>query len=362
MRYVSICCGVDGFARAFTKFKVDCVMASDSDQIVQKAYRLLYPRHDLRGAIEDINWWDVPEHEILTAGFPCQPFSVGGYKLGFADTRGTVFYYIAEVVKHKKPKVVILENVKGLLNHDEGRTLDTILHTMNEIGYTVDFNIVNSKFWLPQSRDRVYIVCIRDDLVKPERLKTKGSDAVAKARKRFANYMMIKTFNFPWPARTIVRSQLRDILDEAPEERHYLTADKINVLVNAMRAANMEYPFMNGLGGYDFTSHVADQVSFSVNGQGIAYCIDANYWKGTSPSSVDNSKRTQVIEYDDNHTAFRVRKLTPLECFRAQGFPDFIPKTLSENGISNTNLYTMAGNAVSVPVVEELIGEVLKHL
>src|SRR5699024_11172970 len=172
-------------------------------------------------------------HDILTAGTPCQSFSVAGKRKGFDDTRGTLFFYVARIAKEKQPKVVWIENVKGLVNHDKGNTLDTMVKTLNDIGYVVDFDVLNSKYFgVPQNRERICIVAIRKDLIEAEPFSeesTTGQTIVPKGKRRIGEWA--KTFNFDWPEQAEVTTRLRDILESNVDEKYYLDEEKTARLV-----------------------------------------------------------------------------------------------------------------------------------
>src|SRR5690606_12170926 len=154
--YVSLFSGIGGFEQALNKLGGKCVFASEIDKFAAKAYATLYGDEHLHGDITEIDTDDIPDHDLLVGGFPCQAFSVAGKRLGFEDTRGTLFFEMARLAKAKQPKVVLAENVKGLVGHDKGRTLNTIVQTLCDIGYTVDFNVLNSKYFgVPQNRERI---------------------------------------------------------------------------------------------------------------------------------------------------------------------------------------------------------------
>jgi DNA (cytosine-5)-methyltransferase 1 len=229
--YVSLFSGVGGFEQALNKLGGKCVMASEIDKYANLAYETLYG-HKTVGDITKVAAESVPDHDLLVGGFPCQAFSVAGKRLGFEDTRGTLFFEIARIAKVKRPKAMLLENVKGLVSHDKGRTLDTIVQTLCDIGYTVDFEVLNSKFFgVPQNRERIFIIAIRDDLIKPEPWKIEGTNVVAKGKRRIAKLDGVKTFNFDWPPQEEVTTRLRDILEDNVDERYYLSEEKTARLV-----------------------------------------------------------------------------------------------------------------------------------
>jgi DNA (cytosine-5)-methyltransferase 1 len=206
-------------------------MASEIDKYANQAYEILYGEPTV-GDVTKIDAVNVPDHDLLVGGFPCQAFSVAGKRLGFDDTRGTLFFEIARIAKVKRPKAVLLENVKGLVGHDGGKTLNTIIQTLSEIGYNVDFNVLNSKYFgVPQNRERIFIIAVRDDLIKTESWRIEGTNVVAKGKRRISEIDGVKTFNFDWPTQDYVSTRLRDILESDVDERFYLSEDKTAKLV-----------------------------------------------------------------------------------------------------------------------------------
>jgi DNA (cytosine-5)-methyltransferase 1 len=185
-KYVSLFAGIGGFDLALNNLGGECVLASEIDKYASQAYSILYGDEHLRGDVTKINENDVPDHDLLAFGFPCQAFSVAGKRLGFEEARGTLFFEAARIAKEKQPKVLLAENVKGLVGHDKGKTLDTIIQTLDEIGYTVDFEVMNSKYFgVPQNRERIFIVAVRNDLIEPSEWNVgKRSDVVAKGKRR----------------------------------------------------------------------------------------------------------------------------------------------------------------------------------
>ena len=226
-------------------------MASEIDKYANKAYEILYG-HSTVGDITKVAAEDVPDHDLLVGGFPCQAFSVAGKRLGFADTRGTLFFEIVRIARVKRPKAMLLENVKGLISHDKGRTLDTIIQTLHDIGYTVDFNVLNSKYFgVPQNRERIFIVAIRNDLIEPEVWNIgKRKDVVAKGKRRISE-LGVRTFNFDWPPQTEVTTRLRDILEDKVDEKYYLSEEKTAKLVAQLRDKEIESADVLNVGQID---------------------------------------------------------------------------------------------------------------
>lgn len=168
IRFIDLFCGIGGFhlgvgrAAAQKGVEAECVFSSDIDKKCQEAYAGNFGRRPL-GDITKVSEKEIPNHDLLLAGFPCQPFSILGHKKGFEDTRGTLFFDIARILKEKRPSAFILENVKLLVNHNHGQTLKRILQTLRELGYHVDYRVLNAlDFGLPQKRERVFIVGFSD--------------------------------------------------------------------------------------------------------------------------------------------------------------------------------------------------------
>jgi DNA (cytosine-5)-methyltransferase 1 len=441
--YIELFAGIGGFRQALDPLGGQCVFASEIDKFAQQSYKTLYGDGHLHGDITQVDEKDVPNHDVLVGGFPCQAFSVAGKRLGFADeTRGTLFFEIVRIMREKKPKIAVLENVKGLVGHDKGKTLDTVVTTLNEIGYTVDFDVLNSKYFgVPQNRERIFIVAVRDDLVDTEEWRITGTNVVAKGKRRIAQIDGVKTFNFDFPQQAEVTTSLRDILEDSVGERYYLSEEKTAKLVAQLNekeaTADSNDSVMVGhadIRGNDSIkrvySPVGDTPTLTTMGGGhrepkiaeiakpdnLSYCIDANYAKGIAPNGIGKGRRTHVEEvhalterrtdeakqlrreYRDKYgkdfsprrgkevvpredgigncvTAtqtieqtllekprYRIRKLTPLECWRLQGFSDEAHALVKDASISDSQRYKQAGNAVTVNVIDAIGKRLITYL
>jgi DNA (cytosine-5)-methyltransferase 1 len=159
VRFVELFAGIGGFRLALEKQGMQCVWANDIDPFACTVYRSQWNDGTLHeGDINEVDPFTIPDHELLVGGFPCQPFSFAGSQRGFDDTRGTLFFSIARILREKKSTSFIFENVKGILSNDSGKTFLTILGTLDELGYDVEWRVLNSKdFGVPQNRERVYI-------------------------------------------------------------------------------------------------------------------------------------------------------------------------------------------------------------
>ena len=228
--------GIGGFETALNCLGGNCVFASEIDKHAQNNYEIIHG-HKAQGDIKEVDARDVPDHELLTAGFPCQAFSVAGKRLGFQDARGTLFFEIARIAKEKRPRVLLLENVKNLVGHDKGKTLNTMVQILSDIGYVVDFEVLNSKYFdVPQNRERVFIIGIREDLIETERweIPKKRKDVVARGKRRIRELEGIKSFNFDWPEQAKTTKRLRDILEKNVDEKYYLSKEKTEKLVSQL--------------------------------------------------------------------------------------------------------------------------------
>lgn len=437
-KYIELFAGIGGFRSALDSIGGECVFASEIDPFATISYKALYNgAPELHGDITKIAAEDIPEHDVLVGGFPCQAFSVAGQRKGFADTRGTLFFEIARIASVKKPRLMLLENVKGLLSHNQGRTFETMCAALNEIGYAVDFKIVNSKYFnVPQNRERIYIVCDRD--ADHESWEVVGNDVSARAKRR-VQALGVRTFNFDWPESHGVTKRLRDILETDVAEKYYLSesktakliaeiesrgslgttdANSVNVVgslghygndqMNRVYSVDGQAPTIIAVSGGGRETKILkpslEQFSF---GEGIAYNIDDSYAKGTSLGDVGKGRRTHVLEHcpvtktevrpvltpdraekrqngrrfkdndeesftltaQDRHgiavgryPRYRIRKLTPLECWRLQGFTDAQHAKAVAAGVSDSQLYKQAGNAVTVTVIKAIAPDLVFRL
>ncbi|GLO66239.1 DNA (cytosine-5-)-methyltransferase [Oceanobacillus kimchii] len=462
-KYVSLFSGIGGFEQALNKLGGECVLASEIDKFANQAYEIIYGEKTV-GDITKVNAEDVPDHDLLVGGFPCQAFSVAGKRGGFDDARGTLFFEMARIAAEKMPKVILAENVKGLISHDKGKTLDTIVKTLNECGYRVDFDVLNSKYFgVPQNRERIFIVAVREDLVENEPWLIEGKNVVAKGKHRISEYDDVKTFNFDFPNNDVVTNKLRDILEPIVEERYYLSEEKTAKLVAKLNddersntpkcvhniyggfkeakprvfdnesptirtssggghlpsvleevkglpireatnkgyavaregdAVNFQFPDSKTRRGR-VGKQIAQTLEASNINQGVVESFIARNGNVTMESSMEDIKREcEIIQLGHTGTGgqrgriigtygispclsateykqptqiadspmYRIRKLIPLECFRLQGFSDQIHQKLVDAGISDSQRYKMAGNAVTTNVIEAIGKNLLPYI
>jgi len=305
MRFLDLFAGLGGFRLALESQHAECVYSCEKDPNVRQTYFLnfrTWPGRD----ITEVDPMSIPEHDLICAGFPCQPFSISGNRLGFADSRGTLFYDILRIAKHHKTKYLILENVRNLKSHDNGRTFKLICQELQKLGYKVHAQVLNaSQYGVPTARQRIFIVATLDG--------TK--------------------YKFPTPSNQV--TCLEDYLETGEKlTKHVINTEDIKWRSPVGFPHNK--PIQLGLVGkggqgeriYSTEGHA---VTFSAHGGGRA------------------SKTGAYV------TAQGIRKLSPREAFRVMGFPEnyVLPK-------NDAHAYTQIGNSVAVPVVAAVHKQLLK--
>ena len=274
---------------------------------------------NVAGDITKVDEKNIPNHDILLAGFPCQAFSLAGQKRGFEDARGTLFFDVARIIKYHKPKVVFCENVKNLVNHDRGRTFNVIKSILEALGYTVFYKILNSKnFGVPQNRERIYIVGFRKDIA-PER--------------------------FLFPEKTDCTRVIKDIVEEDEVSTKYYLSTAY--LTSLKRHKERHASKGNGF-GYEVRElySVAGAIVCGGMGRERNLIIDERL---TDFIPVTHIKGGVNREY--------IRKMTPREWARLQGFPNDFKLV-----VADTHLYRQFGNSVTVPVIHEIAKKIKAQL
>lgn len=315
--FIDLFCGIGGIRLGMEAAGFNCIMSSDINPECQRTYFENFGEMP-QGDITKIDEKSIPDHDILCAGFPCQPFSISGKQKGFGDTRGTLFFEICRIIYEKKPSVVFLENVKHLVHHDHGKTLDTILKKLEELGYTVSWRVLNgADFGVPQNRERIIII---------------GSLKYA--------------FDFN-KVKSQPRGQLIDSLDKEGDFE-YLQPDEYTLLENPKKQpvsglifAGYRNKSIRKVGVRPGTIHLS-RVHKQPNRIYSVYGIHP-----TLPSQ-ETSGRFFVLT-DDN----KVRKLTLNECWRIMGFPENY-KRISSTG----EQYKQLGNSVCVPMIAAVAEEI----
>ena len=338
MKFLELCAGIGGFRQALENLGCECIGYSEIDKHAIKLYSAWYNDECNFGDITKIEAEKLPDFELLVGGFPCQAFSIAGKRGGFNDTRGTIFFDFARIMKAKKPKFAIFENVKGLLSHDGGKTYETMLRTLDELGYDAQWATLNTKFHgLPQNRERVYIVANLRERSSTKILFERGNDSADKVERTEQSIIGAMTGLY----------KIGDIDGLNTQYSRVYDSEGISATINAQGGGLGAKTGLYKVGAIDgvFRLKQGNRV-YGVNGKARTICAEGGGYGGYT-GLYTNSEQTKV------------RRLTPKECFRLQGFKDEMVELGYKLGISDTQLYKMAGNAVSVPVVEWVAQRVL---
>ena len=308
IKFIDLFAGIGGIRIAFEKAGAECVFSSEWNKFAQQTYEKNFGETPV-GDIREVHASDIPDFDILCAGFPCQPFSIAGVskKLslnkphGFEDkTQGTLFYEILRILDEKKPAAFFLENVKNLEKHDKGKTFTVIREALLDAGYSFNYKIINAKSLVPQNRERIFMVGFRDPKI-----------------------------GFTFPDITDLKPRIRDILEEEVPEKYTLT-DHL----------------------WEYLQNYAEKHRLKGNGFGFGLVDIDNHCRTLSARYFKDGSEILIPQEGKNP-----RRLTPRECARIQGYSDsfIIP-------VSDTQAYKQFGNSVAVPVVEILANQVVHTL
>ena len=302
--FIDLFAGIGGIRIPFEAIGGECVFTSEWDKFSQQTYKLNF-KDDVHGDITQIDESAIPVHDVVLAGFPCQPFSNAGLKEGFSDTRGTLFFDVERIARYHEPKVMLLENVKGLVSHDKGRTLHVILESLDNLGYWVQYKVLNARdFGVPQNRERIYIV------------------AYSK------NYFDEDAFQFPKPLNK--PTQVGDILETRVASK-YTISDRL------------------------WAGHQRRKLEHVAKGNGFGYSIfnaSSPYTSTISARYYKDGSEILIAQRGKNP-----RKVTPREAARLQGFPEWF-----QVNPSDSQAYRQFGNSVAVPVIEVIARRIGKLL
>lgn len=311
-KFIDLFAGIGGIRLAYQNIGGKCVFTSEWDSFAKKTYEANFGEVPF-GDITQISETEIPDHDILLGGFPCQPFSIAGVskknslgrKHGFLDkTQGTLFFDIARIIEHKKPKVFMLENVKNLISHDKKQTFKVIIETLTKLGYTVHYKVLDAKYYVPQHRERIIIVGFDKSVFKD-----------------------IESFSFPEPKN--VELAIKDVLEPKVEDK-YTLSDK---LWNYLQEYKKKHQAKGNGFGFGLT-----------NLNGVSRTLSARYYKDGAEILIPQKGKNP-------------RRLTPRECARIQGFPDnfIIP-------VSNNQAYKQFGNSVATPLIQAVGKNIVKEL
>lgn len=349
----------EGVISALGKENVEVVFASELDKITKRAYEYIHDT-EIAGDITKVNKEEIPDHDILVGGFPCQAFSIAGKMEGFNDTRGTLFFQIEKIMEVKKPRIVFLENVKNLISHDKGRTLEVILEKISEQGYQVDFEVLNSKhFDAPQSRERIYIVAKR--IERQEEIESdweikKKNNTLNKRKKMLNQNKKIKKMNFPFPEEKEEKIMpMTSILEKEVDEKYFFNDEKKEDLLKELKGQNLTSL-------HTTKNHLNMVGELNIKGNDSIRRVYHPYGVCPTLTTMGGGHREPKIIVQKEDGELDVRKLTPLECLRVQRFPDEYYEKMKELNMSNSRIYKAAGNAVTVSTIKNIFLQIKKEM
>ena len=319
MKFIDLFSGLGGFRLGFQDYG-KCVFSSDVDKFVSKTYYDNFNENPLNDITKQ-NEKEIPTFDILCAGFPCQPFSIAGYRRGFSDTRGTLFFDIERILRHHKPKAFILENVKGLVNHDEGRTLSIILNKLSTtingvnnierdkdcLNYNVFFKVLNSRnFGLPQNRERIFIIGFKNESV-----------------------------NFSFDNKN-KQTKLLDVIDKNFSK---------DLNVNPHVRSQIEFHLNNRRDFHDI-KYIESLLAYEIRKSRCSFRFDNLSPTLTAKMGTGGNNVPVLVQ--------KMRKFSVKECLRIQGFPDWYKIDQTSQG------YKQVGNSVSVPLIKALSKKIVE--
>lgn len=308
MKVVSLFSGIGGIDIGFSSRFYKTIYMNELDEKARVTLGSNFSKIKIDGRdLKDIKPKEIPNHDVLLAGFPCQAFSIAGYRKGFEDERGDLFFYVLKIAIHHKPKVIFLENVKNLISHDNGNTFETIRTSLIKNGYYVKYKVMNAKDYgnIPQNRERIYIVA-------------------------FKSKEVYKNFEFPPPIKLI--TEVSDLLEKKVDSKFYYNNENFknfDLLSSSVKSMGVIYQWRR--------HYVRENKSF------VCPTLTANMGTGGHNVPIVIDKKG-------------IRKLTPRECYRFQGFDEkyVIPD------LANCHLYKQIGNSVVVPVVRRIANNIQK--
>lgn len=304
--FIDLFAGIGGFRIALEKAGATCVFSSEINKYALQVYKDNF-NEEASGDITKIAEKDIPAHDVLCAGFPCQAFSMLGMKKGFCDTRGTLFFDVVRIAKHHKPKVIFLENVPGLVSHDKGNTFEVIKNNLIDLGYKIYWKILEATmFGVPQKRKRIFIVAVRNDIKK----------------------------DFIFPEGSLTDKTMKDVMETNVNANHFISEKRYERIFLLKKSGITRFDkFIIGPGDLAHTLLAVD--------------YEANLIVDKTVPTGKFLKQTNII---NKHN---LRRLTPLEYRRLQGFPESFKMS-----VSNKQAYYLLGNSVPVSVVSAIFEQI----
>ncbi|MDP3993442.1 MAG: DNA cytosine methyltransferase [bacterium] len=343
VRYLDLFSGIGGFRLAMERvgkkigLNTKCVGYSEIDKNAVLTYGTNFDV-DSETGLGDITKFEskktieksIPDFEVLFAGFPCQPFSLMGLKKGFTDARGTLFFYIAKILETKKPQLFVLENVRGLQSHDNGKTLQRILDILTvKLEYKVRVDVLNShNFGVPQTRRRIYLIGTKNQGV----------------------YEEIKELEFQKEKTSQRYKTVWHLLEREVDDKYYLSKKILKTILS------------DGTGGYSSKSEINRLIArpLTATMHKLHRANQDNYYSDRFIFGNFSNIKQSVALAESTEGPGRIRRITPVEAFRLQGFPDEFVYKAKSAGVSDTQLYRQSGNAITVNVAETVLKSIFR--
>jgi len=390
MKFFDLFCGIGGFRLGMETKRNVCIGSCEIDKYARQTYAKNFGHEPEYRDVREIKPGELPDFDCLCAGFPCQSFSLAGKRRGFEDTRGTLFFEIARIAREKQPSILLLENVKGLVSHDKGETFRIILETLDELGYDVEWQIINSKYFVPQNRERIFIIGhlrgsgrrkilpigegsdFDDQSCKESGGSGKGFQSQCDSGEQIST--LTETYYKGWGGgRTVIAEPKPDVTVIGSTQKNAAIMKNMSPTLTEAAGAGGGHVPMIVEPKLKLIQNSKDDSYRIYSTDGIARTLRANSGGLGSKTGVYAEPKTTMImnsnknsncknriqERDETWTLtgnsndfsimdnFRIRKLTPTECERLQGFPDGWTQ-----GVSDTQRYKQLGNAVTATVVE----------
>lgn len=378
MKYFDTFTGIGGFTKGIQSVLPDaeCIGYSEIDKYASAIYKYHYPNHKNYGDITSINVRELPDFDLFVGGFPCQAFSIAGKRQGFKDTRGTLFFDVARILKAKRPEWFLLENVKGLLNHDNGKTISTIYGVLTELGYSVGWEVVNScHFGVPQNRERIFIVGHlrgaggRAGEILPFGKANKGAIERTKQAPVTRTFTAKGNSGGMHSSMTLVKSGTWRTHKDGEGFREVESGLAPTIPARAREDGSGQPVIMSHYGHKDKEAkehNIVPRLKAESHGhQPMVKAVltpDRLEKRQNGRRFKDNDEPSFTLTSQDKHgvqVGTEIRRLTPTECERLQSFPDgWTAKGVFDEevkDVSDTQRYKTLGNSVTVNVVESII-------
>jgi DNA (cytosine-5)-methyltransferase 1 len=321
-KFIDLCCGIGGFRIPFQKNGYQCVFSSDIDKSCRDVYEQNF-NEKVFGDLTKIDPKIIPDFDVLMAGFPCQPFSISGHHKGFEDTRGTLFFDICRIIDKKKPRVVVLENVKHFINHDKKRTLRKVIKTLEKLNYNVTYKILNaSNFNLPQNRERIFIIGSKKGFFNFSLIKEKKSKSLEEFLDKKKNYDYLKKNEYTLLDQKYIKQQDSGLI--------FVGYRNKNTFKKGIRPNSLHLNRVHRQPNRIYSS------------------------KGYHPTLPSQESAGRFFIYEEKTK--KVRKLSVEECYKIMGFP----KNFIKHDKRGTQ-YKQLGNSVAINVVDVIAKEILSQ-